>query len=133
MCFCVARYLRHNSVGGHNVLHLLGPGVHEAEPSAPQRDKGAIFDLEFVTVGVDLLSHLQHYEQNGPHSKNMVSTETHTENTIHSSTVSLVDSFSYFVAFSTGTLSVALCQVADVVLVEILIEGGSQQLLGQVG
>lgn len=27
----------------------------------------------------------------------------------------------------------ALCQVADVVLVEILIEGGSQQLLGQVG
>lgn len=34
---------------------------------------------------------------------------------------------------SAGTLSVALCQVADVVLVEILIEGGSQQLLGQVG
>ena len=58
-------YLRHNSVGGDNVLHLLGPGVHEAEPSAPQCYEGAIFDLEFVTVGVDLLSHLQHYEQGG--------------------------------------------------------------------
>lgn len=53
-------YLRDNSVGGDDVLHLLGPGVHEAEPPAPQRDEGAIFDLEFVTVGVDLLSHLQH-------------------------------------------------------------------------
>lgn len=53
-------YLRHNGVGGDNVFHLLGPGVHEAEPSASQRDERAIFDLEFVTVGVDLLSHLQH-------------------------------------------------------------------------
>ncbi len=56
-------YLRHNSVGGDDVLNLLGPGVHEAEPSAPQRDEGAVFDFEFVTVGVDLLSHLQHCGQ----------------------------------------------------------------------
>lgn len=29
------RYVRHDGVGGDDVLHLLGPGVHEAEPSAP--------------------------------------------------------------------------------------------------
>lgn len=52
-------HLRYDGVGGDDVLHLLGPRVHEAEPSAPQRDEGAVFDLEFVTVGVDLLSHLQ--------------------------------------------------------------------------
>lgn len=34
---------------------------------------------------------------------------------------------------ASGTLSVALGQVADVVLVKVLVEGGSQQLLGQVG
>lgn len=56
----VLGHLRHNGVGGDDVLHLLGPGVHEAEPSASQCDERAIFDLEFVTVGVDLLSHLQH-------------------------------------------------------------------------
>lgn len=38
-----------------------------------------------------------------------------------------------FVRLPAGTLSVTLCQVADVILVEILIEGGSQQLLWQVG
>lgn len=57
---CVPGYSRDDGVGGDDVLHLLGPGVHEAEPSAPQRDEGTVFDLEFVTVGVDLLSHLQH-------------------------------------------------------------------------
>lgn len=57
---CVPVYSRDDGVGGDDVLHLLGPGVHEAEPSAPQRDEGTVFDLEFVTVGVDLLSHLQH-------------------------------------------------------------------------
>lgn len=55
-----AANLRDDGVGGDDVLHLLGPGVHEAEPPAPQRDEGAVFDLEFVTVGVDLLPHLQH-------------------------------------------------------------------------
>ena len=60
-------YLRHDGVGGDDVLHLLGPGVHEAEPPAPQRDEGAILDLELVTVGVDLLSHLQHWEHKGVH------------------------------------------------------------------
>lgn len=34
---------------------------------------------------------------------------------------------------SAGTLSVTLYEVADVVLVEIFIKGGSQELLGQVG
>lgn len=58
-------YLRHYSVGGDDVLHLLGPGVHEAEPSAPQGDERAVFNLEFVTVGVDFLSHLQHCGQKG--------------------------------------------------------------------
>lgn len=54
-------YLRDHGVGGNDVLHLLGPGVHETEPSTPQRDEGAVFDFKLVTVGVDLLSHLQHY------------------------------------------------------------------------
>lgn len=66
---CVFGYLRDNRVGGDDVLHLLGPGVHETEPSAPQRDEGAVFDLEFVTVGVDLLSHLQHCGQTHRHSE----------------------------------------------------------------
>lgn len=70
-------HLRHNGVGGHDVLHLLGPGVHKAEPSAPQRDEGAVFDLEFVTVGVNLLSHLQHCG----HRKHIVGT-TQAENII---------------------------------------------------
>lgn len=56
----VVGYSRDDCVGGDYILHLLGPGVHETEPSASQRDKGTVFDLEFVTVGVDLLSHLQH-------------------------------------------------------------------------
>ena len=51
---------RDDGVGGDDVLHLLGPGVHEAEPATPQRDERAVFDLELVTVGVDLLPHLQH-------------------------------------------------------------------------
>ena len=55
-CF---EYLQDDGVGGDNVLHLFGPGVHEAEPAAPQSDEGAIFDLELVAVCVDLLSHLQ--------------------------------------------------------------------------
>lgn len=53
-------YSRDDGVGGDDVLHLLGPGVHETEPSTPQRDEGAVFDFKLVTVGVDLLSHLQH-------------------------------------------------------------------------
>lgn len=56
-------YLRHHGVGGHDVLHLLGPGVHEAEPATPQSDERTVFDLELVTVGVDLLSHLQHWSR----------------------------------------------------------------------
>lgn len=68
-CACVLGHLRDDCVGGDDVLHLLGPGVHEAEPSAPQRDEGAVFDLELVTVGVDLLSHLQHCGQTHGQSK----------------------------------------------------------------
>lgn len=58
----VSGYSRYNSVGRDDVLHLLGPRVHKAEPSAPQRDERTVFDFEFVTVGVDLFSHLQHCE-----------------------------------------------------------------------
>ena len=52
--------LRDDGVGGDDVLHLFGPGVHEAEPSAAQRDERAIFYLELVQVCVDLLPHLQY-------------------------------------------------------------------------
>lgn len=65
----VLGYLRDNGVGGNDVLHLLGPGVHETEPSTPQCDEGAVFDFEFVTVGVDLLSHLQHWRHTRQHSE----------------------------------------------------------------
>ena len=52
------RDLRDDGVGGDDVLHLFGPGVHEAEPATAQRDEGAIFDLQLVAVGGDLLTHL---------------------------------------------------------------------------
>lgn len=55
----VSGYLRHDGVRRDDVLHLLGPRVHKAEPPAPQRDERTVFDFEFVTVGVDLFSHLQ--------------------------------------------------------------------------
>lgn len=113
----VFRYSRDNSVGGNDVLHLLGPGIHEAEPPAPQRDEGAVFDLELVTVGVDLLSHLEHC---GKHIHSCGERE-HPLRTLESHDHECPP-----------TLSVALCQVANVVLVEILIKRGSKQLLGQV-
>lgn len=109
-----SRHLRNNGVGGDDVLHLLGPGVHEAEPSAPQRDEGAVFDFELVTVGVDLLPHLQHCGQAE-------------RGALQRGCSSAVSSCS-----KTLTLSVTLGQVVDVVLVEVLVEGGSKQLLRQV-
>lgn len=48
--------LRDHGVGGHDVLHLFGPGVHEAEPAASQSDEGPVFDLKLVTVRGDLFS-----------------------------------------------------------------------------
>lgn len=39
----------------------------------------------------------------------------------------------YSASLSDDTLSVTLGQVADVILVKIFVEGGSEQLLGQVG
>lgn len=111
-------YLRDHGVGGNDVLHFLGPGVHETEPSTPQRDKGAVFDFKLVTVGVDLLSHLQHYGHTHQH---------HDEQQACRLVWSVI--FEYNGA---GTLPVALRQVADVILVEILIKGSSEQLLRQV-
>lgn len=58
----VSGYSRHDGVSRDDVLHLLGPRVHKAEPSAPQRNERTVFDFEFVTVGVDLFSHLQNCE-----------------------------------------------------------------------
>lgn len=51
--------LRDHGVGGDDVLHLFGPGVHEAEPAASQSDEGAVFDLKLITVRGDLFPHLQ--------------------------------------------------------------------------
>lgn len=113
----VSGYLRHNGVSRDDVLHLLGPRVHKAEPSAPQRNERTVFDFEFVTVGVDLFSHLQHCER---------------WECIMSATARAKYLFLMAGTFRKHTLSVTLRQVADVVLVEILVEGRSQQLLGQI-
>lgn len=65
-------HLRDNRVRGDDVLDLLGPGVHETEPATSQSDEGAIFNLKLVTVSVDFISHLQHWNEDKEQQKRWI-------------------------------------------------------------